>query len=139
MLSSYFMFDGNCREAVEFYAMAFGQELPEFTTYGEITPPDPNVQVPDEAKSRIVNAIIIIAGTPVMFCDVPFGMEFIKGNHINPVVNSSDTDWMNTVFTQLSKGGTVDMPLAETFYSKLYGMVTDMYGITWHLNYDDAC
>jgi PhnB protein len=35
------------------------------------------------------------------------------------------------VFAGLSKGGTVGMPLAETFFAKSFGMLTDRFGTPW--------
>ena len=31
----------------------------------------------------------------------------------------------------LGKGGTVQMPLAKTFYSPRFGMVADRFGVSW--------
>jgi PhnB protein len=39
-----------------------------------------------------------------------------------------------TVYNRLKEGGTVDMELQETFWAKLYGRVTDKFGVIWQLN-----
>ena len=49
-INIYMNFNGNCREAVEFYAQVFGTPEPKIMTYGD-TPPDPEYPLPEEAKS----------------------------------------------------------------------------------------
>ena len=48
----YLNFNGNCREAAEFYAEVFGTEKPQIMTFGE-TPPDPSFTLPEEAKNLV--------------------------------------------------------------------------------------
>ena len=36
-------------------------------------------------------------------------------------------------FAALSKGGTVTMPVSETFFAKSFGMLTDRFGVPWML------
>ena len=38
------------------------------------------------------------------------------------------------IFEALSKGGNVGMPIAETFWAKRFGMVTDRFGTPWLVN-----
>lgn len=45
----YINFNGNCRDAVNFYAQVFGAEKPQIMTFGDV-PPDPNCAVPEKAK-----------------------------------------------------------------------------------------
>ena len=40
------------------------------------------------------------------------------------------------LFKGLSAGGTVTMPLEKTFWSELFGMLTDKFGINWMMSYD---
>lgn len=65
----YINFNGNCREAVEFYAQVFGTETPQIMTFGE-TPPNPEFPLPDEAKNLVMHTRLNIEGSNVMFSDV---------------------------------------------------------------------
>ena len=38
------------------------------------------------------------------------------------------------LFSILSEGGQVLMPLAKTFWSPLFGMVTDRFGVAWMIS-----
>ncbi|MFF2290243.1 VOC family protein [Peribacillus butanolivorans] len=131
----YINFNGNCREAVEFYAQVFGTETPQIMTFGE-TPPNPEFPLPDEAKNLVMHTRLNIEGSNVMFSDVFPGMPFVEGNNISLAVVNKNMDEIKSIFNKLKEGGTVVMDLQETFWSKLYGQVTDRFGIIWQLNYD---
>ncbi|KQU22537.1 MULTISPECIES: VOC family protein [Peribacillus] len=131
----YINFNGNCREAVEFYAQVFGTETPQIMTFGE-TPPNPEFPLPDEAKNLVMHTRLNIEGSNVMFSDVFPGMPFVEGNNISLAVVNKNMDEIKSIFNKLKEGGTVVMDLQETFWSKLYGQVTDKFGIIWQLNYD---
>ncbi|WP_108669137.1 VOC family protein [Peribacillus acanthi] len=133
----YLNFNGNCREAVEFYAEVFGTETPKIMTFGE-APPNPEYPLPEEAKHLVMHTRLNIDGSNVMFSDVFPGMPFIEGNNINLALVSKDIEYMTSVFHKLKVDGKVGMELQETFWSKLYGQVTDKFGITWLLNYDNG-
>ena len=127
-------FDGNCREAVEFYAKTFRSEVKGMMLYGD-APPDPNYQMAEADKSRVMYCSVPIAGLDVMFCDIPSEMELIKGNNISPTLSIEDKSELDRLFHALAEGGTVEMDLQKTFWSELYGMVTDKYGIIWQLTH----
>jgi PhnB protein len=38
------------------------------------------------------------------------------------------------VFNALADGGSVRMPLGETFWAKKFGMLTDRFGTPWMIN-----
>ena len=128
--------DGNCREAVEFYAKVFRSEVKDLMTYAETPPGEGEVAAAD--RDKIMYACVPIFGCNVMFMDMPAGMPLVKGNQITPTLTATDKADMERIFAELSAGGTVDMPLAKTFFSPLYGMVTDRYGVIWQLLWDDG-
>jgi PhnB protein len=131
----YINFNGNCREAVEFYAEVFGTEKPQIMTFGE-TPPDPNFTLPEEAKNLVMHTRLNISGSNVMFSDTFPGMPFVAGNNISLALHSKDMDEIKSLFHKLKEGGKVGMELQETFWSKLYGSVTDKFGIEWQFNHN---
>lgn len=136
-INVYINFNGNCREAVEFYAQVFGTEKPKIMTYGE-TPPDPEYPLPEEAKNLIMHTRLIITGSTIMFSDVFPGNELILGNNITLAVVSNNIEEIKLLFNKLKDGGTVGMDLNETFFSKCYCSLTDRFGIEWQLSYDNG-
>lgn len=130
----YLNFNGNCREAAEFYAEVFGTEKPQIMTFGE-TPPDPSFTLPEEAKNLVMHTRLNISGSNVMFSDVFPGMPFVQGNNVTLSIVTESLDEIKTWFNKLKEGGKVTMDLQETFWSKCYGNLTDKFGIGWQFNY----
>ena len=64
-------------------------------------------------------------------------MPFTQGNNISPVVSLKKDADVSRAFDRLKAGGTVDMELQTTFWSPLYGMVTDRFGVSWQLMIDE--
>lgn len=133
----YFNFNGNCREAVEFYADVFNTEAPQIMTFGE-APPNPEYKLPEEAKDLVMHARINVNGSNVMFSDVFPGMPYVQGNNITLAFVSTDLDEIKSVFHKLKEGGAVNMELQETFWSKCYGSVKDKFGTEWQVSHDSG-
>ena len=133
----YLNFNGNCREAAEFYAEVFGTEKPQIMTFGE-APPNPEYPLPEEAKDLVMHTRLNINGSNVMFSDTFPGMPFIQGNNISLAFVSEDEDEVKAVFNKLKEGGEVALELQETFFSKCYGQIKDQFGIEWQLSFDNG-
>lgn len=133
----YLNFNGNCREAAEYYAEVFGTEKPQIMTFGE-APPNPQYVLPEEAKKLVMHTRLNLSGSNVMFSDVFPGMPFVAGNNISLTVVSKDIEEVKALFHKLKEGGKVGMELQETFWSKCYGSLTDKFGIEWQFNYDNG-
>jgi PhnB protein len=136
-LDIYINFNGNCREAVEFYASVFGIEKPKIMTFGDV-PPSPNFEHSGDTKNLVMHTRLSINGQNVMFSDVLPGMQFIEGNNISLSYISNNLDEIRSLFNKLKDGGSVDMDLQETFWSKCYGMLKDKFGIRWQFNLDSG-
>ena len=133
----YMYFDGNASEAVEFYSKVFETEKNEIMTYGDM-PSDPDITIPENQKALILNTSLTINGTNVMFSDVFAEMTdtpLIKGNSITLIISNDNKDYIKNLFDKLKEEGKIEMELAESFWSKLFGSVCDKFGNTWELNY----
>lgn len=128
-LVPYLFFNGNCREAMNFYKSCFGGDLQVFT-YGD-APPDAHMK--DAAKDAIMHSTLIKDSLVIMASDSP-------GGAANPGINihlSIDCETMaeiESLFKALSQQGKIDQPLADTFWGAHFGMLTDKFGIHWMLN-----
>ncbi|MEK3935617.1 VOC family protein [Sporosarcina sp. FSL W7-1349] len=131
----YLIFNGNCREAIEFYADVFGTEEPQIMTFGD-SPPNPEYPLPEEAKDLVMHSRLEISGTIVMFSDTFPGTPYTVGDNISLAVVGKDVDELKSAFGKLKEGGTVTMELQETFWSKCYGQVQDKFGILWQFSHD---
>ena len=133
-LELFINFDGNCREAVAFYAKVFKSEISNLMTYGE-APADPDCPIADEDKEKVCYAGVKVGNMIMMCMDMPSDMPLVLGNNINPTLNTSDKQEVERIFNELKDGGEVYMELQQTFYSELYGMLKDRYGVIWHIMY----
>lgn len=131
-LNAYLNFDGNCREAVEYYSEVFGIPA-KMMTFGE-APAKDGVEMPKEMKSRIMHAQLVFGNNEIMFSDTMPGTEFIAGNNIHLSINGTDQAEMTAWFDTLAADGTVQMLLAPTFWGPMYGMLVDRFGICWQFN-----
>ncbi len=140
----YLNFDGNCAEALAFYAKVFGGQVVFQSTFGEM-PPQPGMPpLPESAKSRLMHAQLQIGSQSLMASDtLPAapGMdpETCGGGYVKPqgmwVSIGVDTEAEGRrVFDGLAEGGQVTMPFMQTFWSPGFGMVTDRFGTPWMVN-----
>lgn len=132
MIQPYLYFDGNCRKAVEFYANVFNVEQQPIMTYGEGSR-NPDYPLSEEDKNRVMHTFIMIGSSMVMFSDINKGDSFVQGNNISLTYVSNDENEIRDIFTKLSAGGEVLLDLGESFFSKLYGIVKDQFGIIWQM------
>ena len=131
-LELFINFDGNCREAVEFYAQVFKSEVGNLMTYGD-APPDPNYPVPEADKERVIYAGVPIGNVTVMFSDAPADSGFVMGNNICPTISTDDKEEVTRLFNELREGGEVYMELQQTFFSEWFCMVKDKFGVIWQV------
>ncbi|MEG0240003.1 VOC family protein [Anaerorhabdus sp.] len=128
----YFNFDGNCLEAVNYYATIFDVDA-TITKFKEM-PSNPGFPMSDEVKERVIHANITVEGSQLRFSDTMPGMEYIVGNNLSILINSKDEKKLTNWFNKLAQDGFIIMPLGETFFSGLYGFVTDKFGVGWQFN-----
>lgn len=133
----YLTFDGQCKEAFDFYKSIFGGEFPYVGTFGEMPPVEGAPSIPDDMKDRIMHISLPISKeTTLMGSDTggEWGKSLVVGNNFSISVNTKDTDEATRIFNALSKKGKITMPLAKTFWQSYYGMLTDQFGINWMVN-----
>ena len=134
-LSPYLFFDGNCREAFELYRSVFGGEFLVVQTFGD-GPADMNV--PEEEKGRIMHVSLPVGSSVLMGSDScsAFGPPPAHGTNFAISIVGDSREHCDEVFAKLSEGGTVKMPMEETFWGAYFGNWTDRYGIGWMINYE---
>ncbi|WP_084958006.1 VOC family protein [Thermoactinospora rubra] len=129
-LNPYISFDGDAREAMEFYKEVFGGEL-VVNTFGEF-----GMQ---EAADKVMHAMLETPkGFTLMAADTPPGMEYRPGSAIAISLSGDDGDELRGYWEKLSQGGNVTMPLEKQMWGDVYGACTDRFGVEWMVNISEG-
>ncbi len=124
-IQPYLFYNGRCDEAIEFYRAAIGAEVTFLMRYKES--PEPTSHGDPE---KVMHATLRIGDTPVYVSDGQCtGQLNFQGFALSLTVRE-DAE-AERLFAALSDGAQVQMPLAKTFFSSKFGMLTDRFGVLW--------
>ena len=137
-VNPYINFNGQAEAAFNFYKSIFGGE---FTTYSQMKdiPTSDEFSVPSAEGDKVLHVSLSLPnGAILMGSDVPesYADKMTYGNNISISINCESRAETEKLFNDLSEGGTVTMPLGDTFWGAYFGMFTDKFGINWMVNYD---
>lgn len=133
----YLFLDGACEEALNFYRDALGAEIVMMMRFGERPESEDAMPIPPGAENKIMHAAIRIGDSLIMASDGNCtGKAKIEGVALSVSVDTAAE--AKRIFAALSTGGTVQMPMAETFFSPCFGMTTDRFGVFWMVIADAA-
>lgn len=130
-LNPYIFFQGNAKEAMEFYQSVFGGEL-TIQTNSE-TPKDVQEQMgmTEETKNQVMHARLE-GEINLMGSDSPKASAEAKKIELS--ITGDDEAKLSGWFDKLSVGGKVTMPITKQFWGDTFGMTTDKYGVDWMVN-----
>jgi PhnB protein len=122
-------FTGKCDEAFAFYEKVFGTKRLMTMRYGEA----PGQACPEGQKELVMHTALPVGSITLMGADAPPGKgKPFGGFQIS--IEDPDQATVKRLFDALSEGGSIFMPLTATFWSPLFGMCTDKFGVSWMLS-----
>lgn len=125
----YFLFDGNCGEAMQFYQKCFGGDL----AITKVNESPMKAQFTPEQQNRVVNSRLVSNGIEFSASDWLLPQRArIEGTATCAYISEASYDELKHIFEQLSIGAnqeTLDELRAMPFGS--YGALTDKYGVRW--------
>ena len=133
-LNPHLTFNGQCEAAFQFYEKCLGGRILMMMTYGDSPMAE---QTPPGWLGKIIHARLMVGDKILMGSDAP-------PPHYEPMTGFSVTLGIDEpaeadrVFAALSEGGTVRMPIQETFWARRFGMLTDRFGTPWMVNCEKA-
>jgi len=131
ILHPYFIFNGEAREAITFYANALGITHGKINTYGDSPMPHEPHQ-----KDWVIHVELLFKGkTLAMFADSA-DTPLRANPNIHISLNYSDLEEMKVAFERLAEGGKITMPLEKQFWNATYGQLVDRFGLHWMMNFD---
>jgi PhnB protein len=129
-LNTYVNFAGKCTEAFRLYEKHLGGKIGMIMTRGELAD---QRQVTPEFKDAVVHARISIGDTELMGADVDDALS-MRSAYLSLSVES-DTE-AERIFSALSDGGQVFMPMQETFFATRFAQLRDRFGINWMIMHE---
>jgi len=132
-LHTYLNFNGDCEAAFNFYARCLGGKIEFKMTHKESPMAQ---QTPPDWQDKIMHMRINIDGQVLMGSDS--SVRLSRSRRFQVSINLTDAAQAERIFTALQEGGTVRMPLQETFWALRFGMLTDRYGTPWMVNCEAA-
>lgn len=128
VLTPYLNFNGNARDAMQFYHSVLGGEL-TMQTFGET-----NMAQNPADKDRVIHATLKNEAASIMASDTMPDRPAKFGDNVHMSITGQDHARLSDVFNKLSAGGKIDMPLAKQFWGDTYGQLTDKFGVHWMVN-----
>ena len=128
----YLYFDGNCLEAMTFYAETLGGEITGVFKNGDA--PDPESRMPG-GDDLVMNMNMRLGSANIMASDAP-GEWYAKPQGFSISIAPQSVEDFDRIHGALAKDAqTVSMEPAETFWAERFAMFTDKYGTPWMLNF----
>lgn len=133
-VNPYLNFDGNTEEAFKFYQSVFGGEL-QIVRFKDM---EDSMGATGNNLEKIAHVSLPIGGNTLLMGDdgpAVMGQSVTAGDNFSINLETNSSQEAEKVFSNLSAGGKITMPLKKTEWAEKFGMLTDKYGITWSVNY----
>ena len=128
-MTPYLTFNGNCREALKFYADLFGGTLDNINTWDA----ESIKNFPDATTDHIMHGSVNTSQFSIAGSD-QFGEMYSPAGNISLMLEIEDLSDAQAKFDALAQDGQIMMPFAETFWADGYGFCADRFGILWQIN-----
>lgn len=129
IVHTYLFFGGRCDEALEFYKQAIGAKVGMVMRFNESPEPAPPGMLEPGFEKKIMHCEFTVGNATIMASDGCKSEGQLSGFRLTLTVPTAEE--AKRLFKALADGGKVDMPLTPTFWSPLYGQVTDKFGVGW--------
>lgn len=126
-LTPYLLFDGHCREAMEFYKACFGGEL----TVTKVKDSPAKDRMPTLQLEKVIHARLRSGHVEISASDwLAPEQTPMRGNTVCLFLNGGTLRELKALFENLSNGAEVTDPLKEQFFGT-YGALNDKFGVRW--------
>ena len=136
LINPYINFNGNAEEAFNFYKSVFGGEFSLIIRFKEMS--DPEHPVAENDANKIMHIALPIGKNVLMANDVPESMGRVNENENRSKisVNVQSREEADKLFSGLSAGGTIEVPISDSPWGSYLGMFRDKFGIEWIVDFD---
>jgi PhnB protein len=136
IINPYINFNGNAQEAFNFYKSVFGGEFAMVIHFKDMATPE--YPVAENEANKIMHIALPIGKNVLLGNDVPKRMGRVneKENRSKIFINAESREEANKLFTGLSAGGNIEVPIGDSPWNSYFGMFRDKYGIEWMVDSD---
>jgi PhnB protein len=129
-------FNGNAEEAFNFYKSIFGGEFAKIMRFKDLSSPE--FPVAENEANKIMYIALPIGKNILMANDVPeiMGRTNENENRSKIVISAESKEEADKLFSGLSAGGKIEMPISDSPWGSYFGMFRDKYGIEWMVDFD---
>jgi len=134
-ITPYLTFPGTAEAAFTLYKSVFGGE---FGMVHRFRGSPMAAGVPDNEQDRLMHISLMIApGVLLMASDAcsTSPVPFVAGTNFSVSIECDSDAEADKVFKGLAAGGTVSLPMKNTFWGAYFGMLTDRFGIAWMVSH----
>ena len=126
-VTPYLLFDGTCREAMEFYHACLGGQL----NITQVKDSPARDSMPATQHEKILNAHLKSGTIEISASDwLRPDRSPLRGNTVCLFLREETDEALRARFEQLSEGADVTDPLKKMFFGT-YGALNDRFGIRW--------
>ena len=129
-VNPYLSFNGQCEKAFKFYEECLGGSGLSFHKYGG-SPMEGHV--PAEWRDKVMHATLLFENTALMGADAPPNF-FTAPQGFSVSIHVDKPEDAERIFNALAKGGKIQMPIQQTFWTARFGVLIDQFGIPWMVN-----
>ena len=136
LINPYINFNGNAEEAFNFYKSVFGGEFAMIMRFKDVSSAE-NPVAENEAN-KIMHIALPIGKNVLMANDVPERMGVVNENENRSKISVSaeSREEADKLFSGLSAGGNIEVPIDESPWGSYFGMFRDKFGIEWMVDFD---
>ena len=136
LINPHINFNGNAEEAFNFYKSVFGGEFAMIMRFKDIGNSE-NPVLENEAN-KIMHIALPIGKNILMANDVPESMGSVSENENRSKISISaeSKEEADKLFSGLSAGGNIEVPISESPWGSYFGMFRDKFGIEWMVDFD---
>jgi PhnB protein len=134
-INPYINFNGNAEEAFTFYKSVFGGEFDSVVRFKDLESAE--FPVPKNEADKIMRITLPIGRSILIANDVPevLGRVNENENRSKISINTESREEADKIFSGLTEGGTIEMPMDNSPWGTYFGMFRDKFGIEWTVEF----
>ena len=135
LINPHINFNGNAEEAFNFYKSVFGGDFAKIIRFKDISSPE--FPVAENDANKIMHIALPIGQNILMGNDVPEFMGRVNENENRSKISVSaeSREEADKLFSGLSAGGNIEVPISDSPWGSYFGMFRDKFGIEWMIDF----